>query len=602
MSKGSRWIFLTLFLTIFSTSLANGAASSPKESAQWWVSRYGVISSKEDSYVLRADAVFKRVSAAADKAAGRLPRLLVIRADNDPWAVAIPDGTIILSKGGLDACYRGTTPEGGDDRLAFIVGHELAHLAKDDFWHSRVAKAVREFSGSGKNVERLATLIRNTSDRGASKQANDEARVKELQADGYGIVYMAMAGYNPQSIAGKESNSFIHDFSSQATGQIAYDDPKHPAPSQRVEFLRVTLAEVAQEVELFRIGSLYFQLGRYEEAIPFFERFRERFPSRETFNNLGLSYYQLALDHLAQCDSVLPYRYKLPVLFDNNTLAIVPRGSSDLGQASACYRDDTYQKYLDGAILNLEQSKARDPEYLPSRLNLASAYVMKGNYTLAMATADEALRLRTGDADAASIKAVALYLFGRSSALDSTDAALEILRPFASSNVQHPSALYNMAAIEHDRGRHVEMKTHLESFITQEKSGAYHAQALKLLGRTSQEMPVSRRQLAPKSPVQLGELRRESITMLATMRLNEFVLGTVRVKFYSGSRISLLLRDGLVDLITMKQDGVKSQELFQLQYGNPRRVILTLGGKILVYDNFTALVENNLITSITFGA
>ena len=65
------------------------------------------------------------------------PRLFITK--TNPWNVslpiAIPDGWIILSKGALDISYR--DPAKGDDRMAFVLAHEIAHQLKDDFWHMR---------------------------------------------------------------------------------------------------------------------------------------------------------------------------------------------------------------------------------------------------------------------------------------------------------------------------------------------------------------------------------------------------------------------------------------------------------------------------------
>jgi len=47
----------------------------------------------------------------------------------DPWAIALPDGYIIIASQTLDICYKNVSKEIGDTRIAFILGHELAHLA-----------------------------------------------------------------------------------------------------------------------------------------------------------------------------------------------------------------------------------------------------------------------------------------------------------------------------------------------------------------------------------------------------------------------------------------------------------------------------------------
>jgi hypothetical protein len=63
---------------------------------------------------------------------------------HDPWdialPVALPDGWIVLSKPVLDRLY--ADPTWGDDRLAFVLAHEIAHQLNDDFWHVQFFQAL----------------------------------------------------------------------------------------------------------------------------------------------------------------------------------------------------------------------------------------------------------------------------------------------------------------------------------------------------------------------------------------------------------------------------------------------------------------------------
>ncbi|GLI36878.1 hypothetical protein GHYDROH2_03790 [Geobacter hydrogenophilus] len=548
---------------------------------------------------MRATDVFSRVAAAADKAAGRLPRLLVIREKGDPWAAAIPDGTIILSRGGLETCYKGVTPERGDARLAFVLGHELSHQSKDDFWHSRASQAVQEFAGSGKELAAVSSYIQSTSDLGAGVHAREVAKIKELQADGYGIVIMAMAGYDPHDVVSGDGTNFIQDFVSQITGKVAYEDPEHPTPAQRADFLRVNLASVAEELELFRIGVRYYQQGRYEDAVAFLGRFRERFPSREVFNDLGLSYFQLAMGHLSQCDASLPYRFKLPTLFDSETLAAATRGKGDLSQASRCFQDETYKTYIAEAVRNLELAQSRDSGYFPAPVNLAAAYIMAGEPTRAMAAAETALRIKPGDVNATSAKAVALYLFGRANAIDTVEASLALLGSYAEGPTPSADALYNMAAFEQERGRTAAMQSHLNAFLAVEKDGPFAAAAGRLLGK---QVPVAtaKAKSAPKSPIPLGDVQGTTPKLLHAMAKKEFTLGTVQVQVYAGKGVTALVKDDMVDLVEMVVEKPQTIDAFRKAYGTPLRELRTPAGAALVYDGFVADITGDMVRGIAF--
>jgi len=49
--------------------------------------------------------------------------------------LALKDGTILLSQKGMEICYQAEDKNIGDARVAFVLGHEMAHLGNDDFWH-----------------------------------------------------------------------------------------------------------------------------------------------------------------------------------------------------------------------------------------------------------------------------------------------------------------------------------------------------------------------------------------------------------------------------------------------------------------------------------
>jgi hypothetical protein len=105
-------------------------ADSPKDFASWWIKNYGVVDSKTDPLVERAEKVFERVAAASDKRGNRLPRLIIIKASGDPYAQAIKDGSVILTQEGLRICYQGVTPEKGDARLALFLDMNWRILQK----------------------------------------------------------------------------------------------------------------------------------------------------------------------------------------------------------------------------------------------------------------------------------------------------------------------------------------------------------------------------------------------------------------------------------------------------------------------------------------
>jgi hypothetical protein len=116
--------------------------SSSDNNYRWWIKKYGnyaMTRGKHDIRVQQAQVVFGRVKNAADKTDDRSPRLFIIDCDggSNPPAMALPDNSIIINTETLDICYDGVDQQGGDNCMAFTLGHELAHLAEKDFKHRK---------------------------------------------------------------------------------------------------------------------------------------------------------------------------------------------------------------------------------------------------------------------------------------------------------------------------------------------------------------------------------------------------------------------------------------------------------------------------------
>jgi tetratricopeptide (TPR) repeat protein len=415
----------TVLLALFCT--AAGAENLSKDQRQWWIDRYGQIDARSEPLVVRAEEIFNRVAAAADKMGNRWPKLVVIGGKGDPYALTLRDGTVILTLEGLKICYRDATQEVGDSRLAFLIGHELAHLAKDDFWHVNAFVAVSSYKDDAKVRRILTRQLKRT---GGSLAF---VRTQELQADSYGIIYMTMAGYDPKAIIGSDSTSFFHYWVSQITGKLAYSDAAHVSPEARAEFVRTELRPVIAALDRFDRGVQLYRSGNYKEAASFFESFIEKYPGREVYNNLGLSHYQLAMKALSECDEQLPVYFKLPMVLDSETSARKLRETA-AEEGAACIQDETYQTSLQEAIRYFEEAEKKEVAYLPARINLSTALIMSGDYAKAISVANEALKVDPKSPEALNNKAVAEYLFGKQN------------------NAENPNALATLKSISNTSG------------------------------------------------------------------------------------------------------------------------------------------------------
>ena len=118
-----------------SGKFVQGASMLPESSA--YVEAYGLVQPQDNNYLERTYGIFnklKRISGRASRSA----KLLVINSPDKPWAIALADGNVVLSAGSLNIVYGENDLETGDAWMAFVLGHELAHLANRDMWHHQM--------------------------------------------------------------------------------------------------------------------------------------------------------------------------------------------------------------------------------------------------------------------------------------------------------------------------------------------------------------------------------------------------------------------------------------------------------------------------------
>lgn len=133
------------------------SARANKGSKEYWLMKYGQI--KEGDLWCRAQEVFNNVLLSADKRTGIEPCLYIIDFDGLPWALSLADGAIILTKNGLTFCYHDKDLDRGDARLAFVLGHELAHQFNADFWPYHFFRSLEDEGEAALEFEGIKKLI-----------------------------------------------------------------------------------------------------------------------------------------------------------------------------------------------------------------------------------------------------------------------------------------------------------------------------------------------------------------------------------------------------------------------------------------------------------
>lgn len=363
-------ILLFLIMVIVSFSPLSMAMERPMESIDFWQRNYDELRPDDDARARAAHEVFKRLVNTAGSRPGVIPRLFIVKSEpkNMSLPIVIPDGSVIASRKTLDICFKNA--KWGEDRLAFVLGHELAHLLKDDFWHMKFFNAIKTAEAKKTSDPGLLEEIRQI------VGATDQVLAKELQADEFGIVYASMAGFNTRAIVVEdESYNFFLDWLKSydpAYSENAPKDPSHPTPEQRAETVRTRLVQVLKNVDVYDLGLSFYQTGQYERAIPAFQRFLTYFPSREVYHNLAASHHQLALKYYSSQEGAADPLFRMSLAIDPQTRAssIVVRGAEA--------PKHLYELHLKEAIGLYQKAIAQDPTYIFSYNNLACALILRG--------------------------------------------------------------------------------------------------------------------------------------------------------------------------------------------------------------------------------
>ncbi len=428
---------------VFSDVLAN-----PKERIDYWRNNYAELSADEDPRVTRAQGIFDRVLHAAGRTLGVVPRLFILEHNplNISLPIAIPDGWVIISKGTLDICYRDAVY--GDDRLAFVLGHEIAHQLKGDFWHMQFFQALEASKSRGREPRETLAEI------GRVVRATDDVWAKELQADEHGVVYAAMAGFRTDAIVTEDDRiNFFQEWVSALDPQRIRAQ-SHPAPQQRATAVKARLHQVVSKIDAFQVGLRFYQAGDYTRAIRAFEKFLEYFPSREVYYNLAASHHQLALQirQLSQpANRVLPFKLSLAVDPDTRARGINLRASKG--------PEIRFNEHIEKAVSFYEMAKSLDPSYGLSYNNLGCAYIVKGEAFKAIAALHDALELAPDAPDVLNNLGVAFFAANLAEPAKAHLYQARMLAP------RYDAALFNLGKIAYEERHWAEARRHWRAYL-----------------------------------------------------------------------------------------------------------------------------------------
>lgn len=178
--------------------------------------------------------------------------------------------------------------------MAHVLGHELAHilLQQHDF-----VKTV----GSGYASKEINKQMKNI-----QKTLRDS--VFERQADEYSSFYAHIAGYSTVQIGEQVLDSIYKHFKLNDK-----DLSRYPSLNERKLICRTTASRMNVLKSIFDYANLATVAGNYDMAESCYQTIiKEKFPSREIFNNLSVVYLLKAIQEI----DTLEFPYLLPIELD----------------------------------------------------------------------------------------------------------------------------------------------------------------------------------------------------------------------------------------------------------------------------------------------
>jgi len=571
MRRLALWLIGSICLTVAVTGAVTVAyASQPQAHVGFYIKKYG---RADPSHVLnqRTQQIFAQVQAVADKRMHRLPQLAIVNSSKN-WARALLDGYIVLSAQAIKFSYDNVPKALGDTRMAFILGHELAHLANDDF-----------FANPHQGVQ-----------------------AKEFAADAHGFIYAAMAGYPVNllltGIAQQQDFFTVWETYYRQQGHLV-DTSDHPPAADRATALQQRLDNILEQLAFFKFGVRLSHFDRCEDANYFFKEFQKTFPAREVFNNLGYCALRQAQKALGQ----RAYHYCMPTLLDivsqAETLLSAPGVRtirSPIEAADGDFIPTTANLYLKQATTFFQKASEADPYYLPALVNLAITHLYSGEIYQARAAIEKARRLDSDNVDVLGLRDVIIYEEGQEA--DTWPQAIHSLQKLTQQANASACVRYNTARLLAERGRSG-AQVLWEELVAQAATLPLQIRVPLCQARTCPEFVTGQAQHTWEVPVSLGHyIKRDKDVqqLLQTWEKQTFdwqteIYGTLYQS--ADKQMELLELIGYAEMLVLQQPSISHAEL-PSYCGSPLRTRQIAKGTVLSCHDWAAWVLDEQVREV----
>ena len=163
----------------------------------------------------------------------------ILSQDDTPNAFCMPGGKVVV--------YSGILPFTQDETgLAVVIGHEIAHAVAKHSNERISQQMVIEMGGSllnsytGSKSAILQGVVSNVYGLGSNVAVTlPFSRKQEYEADKLGLIFMAMAGYDPS-----QAVEFWSKMSQKSSSSVPEFLSTHPADANRISYIKSILPEI----------------------------------------------------------------------------------------------------------------------------------------------------------------------------------------------------------------------------------------------------------------------------------------------------------------------------------------------------------------------
>ena len=461
---------LILLLFFIHSSLVIAASKEHYNSA-FYIDTFGRANPDDYPLIERVNSIYPKVKRAILTQGIQSAELIILDTVSRPWAISLPDNNIILSIGAVEICYKNVSLPQGDARIAFILGHELAHINNNEFWSHFLIRRLTDNESDDNYLNKINNF--STIEQDVYGSLTHQARkINELKADDLGFIYASIAGFDVWDGLIANQRSFFDVWSAE-TGA----DPKsqsHQDNAIRHEMLLNRFQMLMQDSKFAQFAIILSQIGRYRDAGDLMEMLIEDYPSAQLSTALAQVKIMTALNEFSNKQAGL---LLLPVLEDQH-------GMEQFEKSLTTDKLFRARENLSQAKQHLDYALDLSPDYLPALINLAIAnYYLEEPYQ-ARAAIEQVHKFQPDLWYVSMLRN--LIILKQEIEIDMWPRTVTKLEALHKVNPQQNILKYNLAALYLSRNRRPEANNHLaDIFQTEPMDSPLYQQAQTLAPNNS---------------------------------------------------------------------------------------------------------------------